>query len=529
MRLLLENLSTILIALLLAVLVWITAVREQNPPREDNYDRNIPVEIVAPASGLVNTTTLPETVRLRLLAPESSWQTLTPSKFRAQIDLSQLKAGLHDAPIVVEVSDQRVEIVEQIPNEATVNLETLQTITMPVQIEVLDTPPLGYFNKAPSADPPRVDITGPASLIGQAHKAVTQILILNSKESIESLQEVVIRNQEDQAVRGLAVEPPKVLITLPIEQRFGYKDVSVKVVVEGQVASGYRVSNISVNPPALTVVGTPTGLNQISGLVETAPINLNQATESIVRTVPLNLPDGVTTVSSSGQQGGGPGGVEVRVEITPIEDGISLQRPITQQGIDPDYWWRAAPNQADVFLSGPLTRLQSLRASDVEVIVDLFGLEPGTHKLQPSVFHPEGLRVDAILPDTVEISIGRTIEQPVVQQGLDVDYSWMPIPGRVNVQISGSAEQLQQLIPTEVTVVVDLTGLEPGFYRFTPQVTLPAGAQLDAVLPETVDVSIRPKVTPTSTRPITVTVTITETPTIATPTKTITPEATKSK
>jgi YbbR domain-containing protein len=513
--------------LLLAILVWIAAIREQNPPREDNYDRNIPLEVVAPASGLVNTTTLPETVKLRLLAPESSWQALTPSKFRAQIDLSRFEAGLHDAPVMVEISDRQIEIVEQIPNEVTVNLEQVQTITLPVQIDVLDTAPLGYSNKAPTADPPQVDVTGPASLVSQAHKAVTQILIRNSKETIESLQEVVIRNREDQIVKGLALQPPKVLITLPIEQRFGYKDVSVKVVVEGQVAPGYRVSNISVDPPTLTVVGKPAGLNQITGLVETAPINLNQATQSIVRVVPLNLPDGVAAVSSSNQQSGGPDGVEVKVEITPIEDGINLQRPITQQGIDPNYWWRAAPNQADVFLSGPLPRLQSLRASDIEVIVDLFGLEPGTHKLQPSVFHPEGLSVDAILPDAIEITIGRLVERPVVQQGLGPNYTWTPIPGRVKAQLTGSAEQLRQLRATDVRVVVDLTDLVPGFYRLTPLVLLPTGVKLDTITPETIDVSIRLQVTPIGTRTITATATITGAPTL--PTQTTTPEATKSR
>jgi YbbR domain-containing protein len=128
-----------------------------------------------------------------------------------------------------------------------------------------------------------------------------------------------------------------------------------------------------------------------------------------VRTVPLNLPDGISVVFPDRENQQGPGGVQVSVNIAAIEDGIILQRPVTQQGIDPAFLWEASPDRADVFLSGPIPQLQSLKASDVEVIVDLFGLEPGVHKVKPTVFVPDNFRVDAILPDTIEVTIGSSL------------------------------------------------------------------------------------------------------------------------
>jgi YbbR domain-containing protein len=298
---------------------------------------------------------------------------------------------------------------------------------------------------------------------------------------------------------------------LAFEQRLGYKDASVRVVVNGQVAAGYRVGNISVEPPAVTVVGNPQGLSEIAGLVETIPINLDQATETIVRNVPLKLPDGVATVSSTTQENGGPGGVKVTVEITAIEDGISLQRPITQQGIDPNYWWQASPNQAEVFLSGPIPQLQNLHASDVEVVVDLFELKPGVYKLPLTVFHPEGLRVDAILPDPIEVTIGRSIEVPIIQQGLNPSYNWRSSPDRVTVHLLGNSERLQSLKASNVRVIVDLADLEPGAYKFTPIAFVP-GFDVKAISPERVDISIQLKATPT----------------VSATTSLVTPEATRS-
>ena len=400
----LKNLSSIILSLILATLVWIAAVREQNPPREDNYDQNLPIEIIPPATGLVTTDKLPETVRLQLLAPESSWSTLTPSKFKALLDLSQLPEGFNDVPIQVSVSDPQIKIIEQTPRDVSVNLQLEQTISLPVNIQIMDESPLGYVNRPPTADPPIVTISGPASLISQVDEAVSEIFIRDSKENVNRTSEVLIRNRDDQIINGLKIVPTKIQITLPIEQRFGYKDVSVSAMVEGQPAPGYWVSNISVDPPRLTIVGNPQVLGSIPGFIETTPINVSQATMNIVQVVPLNLPNGVTVVLPENESQGA-NGVRVTVEVAAIESGQTVQRPITQQGIDPNYIWTASPERADVILSGPIPRLQTLKFDEVKVIVDLFGLEPGTHKVRSTVFLPDDLRLEAILPDTVEITI----------------------------------------------------------------------------------------------------------------------------
>lgn len=400
----LNNLGSLVLSLFLATLVWIAAVREQNPPRQGDYDRNIPIEIIPPSPGLVTTDALPETVRLSLQAPESSWSTLTPSKFKASLDLSPLAEGFNDVPIQVSVSDSQVKIIEQIPKEVSVFLQAERTVSLPIQVEVVDEPPLGYISRSPQADPALVTITGPASLIAQVDQAVTEIFIRNTRETIERTSQVLVRNRDAQVINGLTVNPPRVQVTLPIEQRFGYKDVSVSAVVEGRPAPGYWMSNVLVNPPRLTIVGSPKALGSTPGFIETTPINVNEATQDIVRIVPLNLPKGVTVVLPE-KDTGSPGGVEVKVEIAAIESGQTVQRSITQQGIDPDFIWTASPERADVILSGPIPRLQALALDDVKVIVDLFGLKPGTYKLRPTVFLPDDLGVKAILPDTIEVTI----------------------------------------------------------------------------------------------------------------------------
>jgi hypothetical protein len=54
-------------------------------------------------------------------------------------------------------------------------------------------------------------------------------------------------------VTGVNISPAQVSVRKAISQRGGYRNVVVKVIVDGQVARGYRVTNISVFPPAVTV------------------------------------------------------------------------------------------------------------------------------------------------------------------------------------------------------------------------------------------------------------------------------------
>jgi hypothetical protein len=59
----------------------------------------------------------------------------------------------------------------------------------------------------------------------------------------------------------------------------------------------------------------------------------------------------------------------------------------------------------DVILSGAVPKLDALEPGDVQVILDLHDLQRGTYKITPKVVVPEGLKVESVLPDTIEVEI----------------------------------------------------------------------------------------------------------------------------
>jgi hypothetical protein len=56
-------------------------------------------------------------------------------------------------------------------------------------------------------------------------------------------------------------------------------------------------------------------------------------------------------------------------------------------------------------LSGPVPKLQSLRADAVPVILDLTGLGPGVHVVEPRVPAPEGVTIEGVSPQSIEVSV----------------------------------------------------------------------------------------------------------------------------
>lgn len=404
-RRVLQSLNTIALSIILATMVWFVAVREQNPPIEDDYGQSISLEVENLPPGTVIFGDVPDRVNLRLRAPQSSWEELTPAKFRAWIDLDGLASGLHDAPVNVDVSDRSIDIVETRPGSVNVRLEPLVEDQFPIELEVVDTAPLGYVARTPVVDPITATVSGPATVVNQIAQVWGEAYLRGAKETVERSVDLAARDAEGGVLKGLTITPPKAHVIMPVEQRFGYRDVSVSVVIAGEVAPGYWISNIDVDPSTMTVVGGPVTLSKLPGFVETSDVDVTDATDGIVERVPLNLPSGVSVVQPESQGTDNAGGVLVTVEVSAIEGGKTVNRPVTFQGLRETRSAVASPSEVDVILSGPLPRLQSLTARDVKVIADLFGLDPGSHKVELTVVVPEGLRVESVLPDTVEVEI----------------------------------------------------------------------------------------------------------------------------
>jgi hypothetical protein len=99
LRRLLNNVGSITLALVLAIVVWAIAANEENPIVEDVFSELIPIEIVNQPEGTVIFGDVIDKVQITLRASQASWNELGVNKFRAQADLAELDAGVHDIQV----------------------------------------------------------------------------------------------------------------------------------------------------------------------------------------------------------------------------------------------------------------------------------------------------------------------------------------------------------------------------------------------------------------------------------------------
>ena len=399
MRWLASNFRTLLLALILAVAVWISAVTAADPD-EIRSPIAVPLEIVGQDSSLVVTSEIPSTIEVTLRAPRSVWEQLTTQErpVRALLDLSNLSAGEHEKEIQIQVLVRPTQIVLSNPATVSLTLERLATITLPVDLSLLGETAVGYQAGEATMDTIAVAISGPESIVGLAERAQALVNFAGARESIEQAIPVQILDAQNAVLSGLTVNPESVIVQIPVSQQGGFRDVAVKVIVSGQVAAGYRLEKISVFPPVITVfASTPELVNALPGVVETLPLDLQDAKEDISTRLELNLPETITVVGAQT--------VEVQVGISPIQTSVTLLNQIINvTGLPEDLTAVVAPQTVDVIISGPLPLLDALTPQNIIVTVDVTDLGAGTYQLTPSVeVLVENIVIESILPGTVEV------------------------------------------------------------------------------------------------------------------------------
>jgi len=400
MRWFAANVRTFVLALILGVAVWVSAVSAADPSEVQTFPRPIPIEIVGQDPTLILKSEIPATMELRLRAPHSVWETLTTQEngVHAILDLSGLGAGEHNVVIQVQVGPRPTQILFANPQTVTVDLESFTNKPLSIDLALTGQPAAGYQAGEATLEQHEVTISGPQSLVDEAVGARVAINLDGIREGITNEPvPIQIVNAKNEAIKGLTVTPETVTANVPISQQSGYRDLAVKVVVNGQQAPGYRLENISVFPLVVTVVSKdPSQVNSLPGVVDTMPLDLQDAKEDISTRLALDLPDGVTLI--------GPQTVQVQVSITPIQNSIKLENLlINVTGVAEGLAAHTFPETVDVIISGPVPVLETLTAQDVTVTVDVTDQGAGTYQLEPKVHTPPNVSFESILPGTVEV------------------------------------------------------------------------------------------------------------------------------
>jgi len=315
--LLLERAGTLVLSVVLAMIVWLVAVIQQNPFTTNEFREPIPIAVRGLAENLQTVQDLSrETTKIILKAPAKTWSDLRVDDFTAYIDLDGYQAGEHEVEVHVNIKNPQAEFVELQQPSLRIQLDAVITKTLEIIVETTGETAEGYAIQEPLKEPGFVNLRGPSILINQVANAKVEIPLRNAKSQIKVRPKIALYNTEEQELSRIFIEPEVVKVTIPIVPLPGHREVAVRVKLQGEPAQGYRLSSVRSNPATTVLWGNKDELDRVPGFVETAPLVLDDRTQDIEKRLELQLPEGVNALNGSI--------VMVTANVTPIEGGRTI-------------------------------------------------------------------------------------------------------------------------------------------------------------------------------------------------------------
>ena len=249
-----RNLPSLLTALVFAIAVWVFAVNQTDPTETRAYPRPLDIEVIGLAQELTIVNDIPRQLSLTLRAPASILNRLENDSnlIETTLDLSGLDNGVHNLTPQVNINLSPVEVVNLNPSSIFVNLDAIISRSLPIKIITLGNPAIGFETGAVELSQEQVTISGPQSLVDSVEEVMGEINIVDASENVQRTVNLDAFNADGAEVTGVTLNPASIQVTVPINQRGGYRTVVVKINTTGQIAAGYRLTNIFSMPPTST-------------------------------------------------------------------------------------------------------------------------------------------------------------------------------------------------------------------------------------------------------------------------------------
>jgi YbbR domain-containing protein len=391
-----NSLGAIVLALLLAFVIWIAASL-QTDQFADRRVSNVPVQAIHQPGDTVFVEPIVDQVVVTVRARESVLADLRASSFQATLDLSGVQTGeATTVPISVTCTSDQVRIESIEPQSQIVHLDAVRTMTRTVTIQVLGRVATGYQSVSPVPVPEQVRIRGPEPTLSEVVSVTALVNVEGAKKNVTETVGIQLLDADGKPVPGLEMEPAQVVVQVPVLSLAEYKpDVDVVPDVRGEPAPGYRKGDVLVRPATVTLEGPSGVLDKLPDFLETMPITITGATETVSRQSPLTVPANVNVVEVSY--------VTVTVQIVPILGTRPITGTVELLRVPPGAMAIPNPIVVTVTLEGPDAKLSALKTGDLLIVLDLRGYALGIYQIKPEVLAPEGVRILSVDPEMIVV------------------------------------------------------------------------------------------------------------------------------
>ncbi len=278
-------------AILLATVLYTGLVLAQNVR---TFTGDVPVERIRQPANVTLLSEIPPVKSISYRAPLDVL--ISPSLFAATVDLSGATVQPGGPPVTVPVIlvalDQRVQIVDFTPREVQIQLDPVTERTMPVTVSV-GTIPDGVTVGPPQIEPGSVTVRGASSRVDSVSQVVARVSIDAAALNVDRDVELVAIDSNGNQVTNVDIDPERARVRIAVARELANVTLPVVPVLSGQLAPGYRITRVSVEPLVVTVSGEAAIVSSLES-APTLPISIQGRTTDFEANIGLSLPAGIS-------------------------------------------------------------------------------------------------------------------------------------------------------------------------------------------------------------------------------------------
>ncbi len=372
-----NNIGLKLLAFLFAFMLWLLVVNIDDPVDTKTFD-SIPVtiehaEVVTQDQRSYQVLDGTDTVGVTVSATRSVLEKISAENIVATADMRELYLE-SQIPIEITIPGYEFESATANPRNVQVKIEQNKSDTFPITVTTTGTVRDGYVLGNVQADPERVTVNGPESVIDRISKVVAQVNVsgLSEDSSIDAVLTYYDSDNNEisaeQLANNLGTTGVKVNVTL-------YHTARIPVTVDTSgvtAADGYSISEVTWTPEEIQLAGEEEVLDALESIRIPADAvditSISQRTEQTVDITPY-LPEGTRLVDENGNN--------ILVTARVAREGTkSFDIPVGSITVDNlsdslTVSGYGSGDDLEVHIGGPQEQLNSLQLSDLAVSIDL--------------------------------------------------------------------------------------------------------------------------------------------------------------
>ena len=332
-----------------------------------------------------------------------------------EADLTQI-VDMDSTPVMVPVTVKCKDISAE-------NI-TVSPITIPIEIEERETkdfmiavnygdsvPGAGYEVGKIYANPEKISVSGPASIIEKIDRVVANVSVEGMTVNSSKKANLIIydKNQEimsDKEMQYLTFDIGDSKVDVYVELWSTVSGVTFTCDPKGTPANGYAVSKIVTTPSEISLAGTEEALetlkkngNQIE--IPSRLVDIGNARETVECKIDLAeiLPSGTKTVSNQAES------IIVEVGILPLgSKQISLPtQNIQALNLTGELQTVFTDTALTVTVRGKEEDLKNVTAASIKASIDCSGLDEGTYNLPVTITLPNNITLLSEITANVQL------------------------------------------------------------------------------------------------------------------------------